>query len=194
VAAGHPIFWEGDDAGTVHEVRAGVIKLSKTPPDGRCQVTGFAYPGSIIGLSFGGRFIYSAEAVTAAEIVSCSRPQFQDLLRREPDVASAYWAQANDELVAAQEQLLILGRMNATERVATFLSHLLDAAAGEDVIRLPMTRNAIADYLGLTTETVSRTFTRLRREGVVVPINTHDVRVKDASRLRSLAAAQALAA
>lgn len=84
--------------------------------------------------------------------------------------------------------------MNATERVATFLSHLLQNAPVDDVIRLPMTCNAIADYLGLTTETVSRTFTRLRREGVVCPVNTHDVQVKNASRLRSYATAQALAA
>jgi len=169
VEADAAIFREGDPAGHLYTVASGAVKLYKSMPDGRRQIVAFALPGDVFGLSAGGSHACAAEALTVSSVCRFRRRQgaAEDALaleRRLLDVAER-------ELEAAHRHMLLLGRQTARERVATFLVSMWrrQAVAG-DVSRrvpLPMGRADIADHLGLTIETVSRTFSALRREGLI---------------------------
>jgi CRP/FNR family transcriptional regulator len=144
---------EGEDADRFFNVTSGSVKLYKLLPDGRQQIVGFLFPGDFIGLAVRDTYAYSV------------------LLERFPEMAFRLRERASDELAIAQEQMLSLGRKSAKERVASFLIQLSQRAGRlglpTNPITLPMTRADIADYLGLTIETVSRTMTRLKVEGVI---------------------------
>ena len=145
-----------------------MLKLSKLLSDGRRQVTGFLLPGDYLGLASAERYIYSAEAVTPVRICRFARAAFLGLLEQFPALEKALLGRAATELAAAQKQMLLLGRKTARERVATFLAELAARAGNQGgVVELSMTRTDIADYLGITTETVSRTLTSLRKDGLI---------------------------
>ena len=171
VAARQAIVWEGDPGNHVFEVVSGVVKLYKLTYDGRRQVTGFVYPGQLLGLVNDGRYIYTAEAVTDTVLVLYPRSKLDQVADRNPGLARRLLSLALGDLVAAQEQMLLLGRKSATEKIASFLLRLSEGrdARGENPheLFLPMTRTDIGDYLGLTTETVSRVINRLKDQGVI---------------------------
>lgn len=186
-----PIYFEGDDADRVFEVIEGVVKLYKLTPDGRCQVTGFLYPGQLFGLENDGCYVQTAEAVTAAKLCQYPRTRFERVTDEHPSVRSRLLAIMSSELVAAQDQLLLLGRKSATEKLASFLIRLSEDADqrghNPEKIYIPMTRNEIGDYLGLTTETVSRIFGRLRDHGVVQASGSKHIAILDLDRLTDIA-------
>jgi len=184
---GQSIFEEGDDARYVYNVSKGHVRLFKLLPDGRRQITGFLAPGDFLGLAARDTYAYSAEAITDADLCRFKVTDLDSLLDEMPPVRERLFEIANDELAAAQEQMLCLGRKTAKERVASFLLAQLrhGAECGDNgaIFDLPMSRSDIADYLGLTIETVSRTFTALREEGLIELPNTHRVSIPDIQAL-----------
>ena len=171
VPAKTTLFYEMDPAGYVFEVLDGILKLYRLTADGRRQITGFIYPGQFLGLTHLGCYTCGAEAVTDVSVLCYPRERLEALIDDVPQLARRLLELANDELLSAQNQIVWLGRCNTLERVGSFLLQLTDRveASGGDPqeIYLPMSRADIADYLGLTVETVSRTFTRLRKMGAI---------------------------
>lgn len=172
VPAAVTAFYEGDQGADLFEVMEGVVKLYKMTADGRCQITGFAYPGHFIGLSQNDTYCYTAEAITGVTLKRYARRA----LETSPELATRLFVLLRDELAAAQDQMLLLGRKTATERLASFLVRLADYQKS-DTIHLPMKRVEIADFLGLTIETVSRTFTRLCKAGVLKLVDRTEVEI-----------------
>ncbi len=164
---GQVFISEGDPAADFFNVTRGTAKLFKLLPDGRQQITGFAAVGHFLGLAVSQTYAFSAEAVEDLRLCRFSRPKLRRLLDDFPQLEKRLLETACNELATAQEQMLLLGRKTATERVASFLmswSRDSGGCAEATELHLPMTRGEIADYLGLTIETVSRTFSRFRTE------------------------------
>lgn len=191
---GDHVINEGDDAEAVFNVVSGCVKLYKLLPDGRCQITGFLLPGDFCGIATDGTYAYSAAAIEPTEICSMSRRKLEAVFARHPALERRLLAIVSHELSAAQEQMLLLGRKTATERVAAFLLNLSKRSARvgwpENPVHLPMTRADIADYLGLTLETVSRTITALKKDGLIRLRGTAEVAIPAPSRLSALAAGE----
>lgn len=189
--AGQTIFSEGECAEHVFNVTSGTIKLYKLLSDGRRQITGFLTPGDFLGLAMNEIYAYNAEAVTQTSLCRFSRRRIEALLDVFPKMQRRLFSMTSNELAAAQDQMLLLGRKTAKEKICTFLLMLSRRAARrgqrENPVIVPMCRTDIADYLGLTTETVSRTFTQLRTTGVILLEEGNRVRVVDMARLRDLA-------
>jgi CRP/FNR family transcriptional regulator len=188
VPADTALFAEGDDADNVYEVVRGMLKFYKLLPDGRRQIMGFLSAGDLVGLSFTGIHTYSAEAVTDVTLCRYSRASFDRLVDEVPGFARRLLAVRSDELRAAQDQMLLLGRKMSVEKIATFLLMLADRQNdAQDVIDVPMGRNDIADYLGLTTETVCRTVSKLKSLGIIRAISATKIKLLNRDRLEELA-------
>ncbi len=191
VQAKETIFWEGDPSDYVYEVLEGVVLLSKMTLDGRRQITGFVYPGQPFGLGAGEQHTYTAEAVTRSRLCRYSHNRMDQSITIYPALGHRYMAWTSSELAAAQDQILLLGRRTAMEKIASFLLRLSERndEYGEDPMYLfvPMTRHDIGDYLGLTTETVSRTLTLLDKMGVIERPNQSNIIVSDLDHLMDLA-------
>lgn len=184
------IFLEGDPCRSLFEVIAGVLKLYKMMPDGRRQITGFLYPGQLAGLAIQDTYDYTAEAVTDVTLCRYPMAKLDEVLDELPGLARRLLKSASDELIAAQDQMLLLGRKSGIERLASFLlrlSQFNDRRGGDpELVYLPMNRTDIADYLGMTTESVSRLFTRLKTMGIVALRQNKFVRLPDLDRLLDL--------
>lgn len=165
------LFQEGDPAHEVFNILDGTVKLYKSLPDGRTQITGFLFPGDFLGLSTKGDYSYSAEAITDVRVCRFQRRDLNVMFKDYPKLVDRLLAIASDELAAAQEQMLLLGRKTAQERILSFLHVMSERARrrGQTAtsLNLTMSRADIADYLGLTIETVSRTLTKLREKGII---------------------------
>lgn len=185
------VFQEGDPTDYLFNVVLGTVRLYKLLPDGRRQITGFLYPGDFLGLASSEGYSYSAEAVS--EVCLCRFPRFklEALIELYPGMGKRILALANDELAVAQDQMLLLGRKTAIEKVASFLLSLSERAAkrgqGATCVSLPMARSEIADYLGLTTETVSRTLTRFKEDGIIQEPTSRKVEIVRRDELELLA-------
>jgi CRP/FNR family transcriptional regulator len=194
LAAEQVVFCEGDSANTVFAVTDGTVRLSKMLLDGRRQITGFVSPGGFLGIAYSDTYAYSAEAVTSLGLCRFPRRQLEDLIVEVPDLERRLLSMAFDEIKAAQNQMVLLGRKSAEEKVASFLwQWCLKAGRREKtdcVIDLPMNRTDIADYLGLTTETVSRTFSRFAKQGILRLPSTHDVVLQRPERLEEMASGE----
>jgi CRP/FNR family transcriptional regulator len=191
VRAKETIFWEGDPSDYVYEVLEGVVQLSKMTLDGRRQITGFVYPGQPFGLGAGASHTYSAEAVTGTRLCRYSHNRMDQSMTVFPALGHRFLAWTSAELAAAQDQILLLGRKTAMEKIASFLLRLSDRNDEHDedatYLFVPMTRHEIGDYLGLTTETVSRTITLLDKMGVIGRPDQHNIVVRDLDQLMDLA-------
>lgn len=165
------IFREGDAASHVYKIEAGHVCIYRMVADGRRQVMDFAYPGDIIGLGSVGAHAASAQATTKSRIRCIPVAGLHELVRIDQHVGLKLYEAMSQELLATRELLFTVSQRTAAERVAAFLVALSRRSErrGEDPseIVLPMTRADIADYLGLTIETVSRTFTKFRVEGMI---------------------------
>lgn len=193
--AGEVLVREGDPATRLFNVTGGDVRVHKLMADGRRQIVGFLSAGDFLGLATGDRYAFSAEALTAGSACRFSKSDYRRLLGDMPDLEHALLDRAAHELKAAHEQILLLGRKTAMERLSSFLVQLADRSvrAGGDgrLLSLPMTRAEIADYLGLTTETVSRNTTRLKTRGVIRLVSTHSLRIEKPDELRKLAGLEA---
>jgi CRP/FNR family transcriptional regulator len=186
---GQTLFQEGDTADEVFTLTDGMLKLYKLMSDGRRQIVGFLVPGDFLGLAFGRTYVYSAEAVVPTAVCRFRRSQFLGLLEECPALEKEILGRTSTELAAAQEQMLLLGRKTARERVASFIVALARRRklGADGPLELPMSRADIADYLGLTIETVSRTFTMFRKERLIGLPDKHLVEILRRNELDQVA-------
>lgn len=187
----HTIFSEAEPATAMFNVTAGTVKLYKLLPDGRRQITGFLFSGDFIGLAVNDKFAYTAEAVVASSLCRFPRRQMDALMEEFPKLQRRLFSMASNELAAAQDQMLLLGRKTAKEKIASFLLSLSQRAVRrgqkDNPVLVSMSRADIADYLGLTTETVSRTFTQLKSSGVIRLMEGGKVQINDKDGLYDIA-------
>jgi len=161
------IYAEESAADFVYEVVEGTVRTCRLLSDGRRQIEDFYLPGDVFGLEAGLTRRATAEAVGTVTLKVIHRAALSELAMRDGDMARKLWTLTARDLRRTQDHVLMLGRRSATERVAGFLVDLADRTDSGDALDLPMSRQDIADYLGLTIETVSRTFTQLQSTGLV---------------------------
>lgn len=179
------IFGEGEDAAYLYQVVSGAVRTYKILSDGRRQIGAFYLPGDIFGLEIGAAHQLSAEAICNATVSAIKRSSLSDLARDDIRIPHALLALTARELQRAQKHVLLLVR-NAQERVASFLLEMVDRTAGAGSIDLPMSRQDIADYLGLTIETVSRTLTLLEDQAAIALPSARRVKLTNMRELRKL--------
>ena len=180
------IFWEGDAAAHVFYLLEGSLRISQTMQDGRRAILGFAYAGDLLGISFRDSYLSTAEALNAVRLKRLPRRRFEELIDRT-DLRPQLLAEIQRELTAAQDQIVRLGRTSAEERVATFLLSVAQRARSGSEIDIPFGRLDIADYLGLTVETVSREISKLKRGGIISTRGPHKIVIKRLGGLRQVA-------
>ncbi|MBB4040341.1 CRP/FNR family transcriptional regulator [Microvirga flocculans] len=189
--SGAAAFWEGDPATHLLQVAEGCLRLYRVLGDGRRAVIGFRFVGELIGISCYGSYSYTAEAVTHVRIRRITRTRLQAREQEIPEIRPLVMAKMFQEMDAAQRHIIVLGQLGAEERVAHFLVSAAMRMGGEQgeavLIDLPMTRLDIADYLGLTIETVCRAMSKLKHHGIIALDGRHSVTVLRLSDLRSMA-------
>lgn len=179
------IYGEGEQAEYIYQVVSGAVRTYKILSDGRRQVGAFYLPGDVFGLEIGEQHELSAEAIVNSTISVIKRSALTSLAARDGKVAHELWTLTARELRRAQKHVLLLVR-TAQERVASFLLEMADRTAGEGQIDLPMSRQDIADYLGLTIETVSRTLTLLEGQAAIALRSARCVHLTNERQLRKL--------
>ena len=195
---GQHIWSEDDDADFFAIVVSGAIKLSKVLADGRQQIVGLLFPSDCLGRTFSEKQQTFAEAATDVELCCFPREKFEQVLKQHPEVEHALFQKTLNDLDGARDWMVTLGLKTAREKLASFLvqmsqrSELSKCAHPRPMPELPtfvlpFTRSEIAEYLGLTIETVSRNFTRLRVDNVIRLIDGHTVEVLDPEMLASMA-------
>ncbi|XHB98329.1 helix-turn-helix domain-containing protein [Nitratireductor sp. ac15] len=173
------IYAQGEQATALYQVEFGAVRLYRLLADGRRQISAFHVAGEVFGFEADGQHHFFAEAVGQACIRVFRKPAGETNWRQTLAAALA-------ALVRAQEHLLVIGRQNAAERVAAFLLDMMERQNSDCAVQLPMSRTDIGDYLGLTIETVSRTFSKFRSRGLVRLVNTRTVEILDAATLRAM--------
>ncbi len=182
------IFAEGEPSGAVYKVVSGAVRVYKILSDGRRQISAFHLPGDMFGLEPDDQHHFSAEAIVPTKVVAYKASSLftggprNDGLRRE------LWDVAMKSLARSQEHLLLLGRKSALERVAAFLLEMAGRGDGDDALDLPMPRHDIADYLGLTLETVSRMLAELKAMAAIRLPSARRVELTDIGALRNMSA------
>lgn len=188
-ARNQTIFNEGDPVRYSYKLLEGGVRLCKVRPDGRRQIAEFLLPGDVFGFEMDQEHAMTAEALGEVVVLRVPRGQLERLSDELPSLRKKLMSMLCRELVAAQEHLVMLGRQTAKERVASFLILLASRRGAEDgdALGLPMGRQDIADYLGLTIETVCRALTDLKREGLIAIPNRHHVVLNDLAALEEVA-------
>ena len=190
--AGEQLMWEGDEAVLVANVIDGVLKLASHSADGGEQILGLAYPSDFLGRPFGETAPYGVEALTEAQICVFERKDFDRFARDHPRLEHKLLERTLTELDRSRRWMMLLGRMNAGQKVASFLLELTDrlgkaGAGGETLVILPLSRQQMADVLGLTIETVSRQLSRLRSAGLIDTPSRREIVLRDKRELEELA-------
>jgi CRP/FNR family nitrogen fixation transcriptional regulator len=177
------IYGQGEEADLVYRVVRGHVRTVRCMADGRRQVGGFHSAGDVFGIENGAEHRFSAEALGDCVVMVLRRSVLRSQAAADPRIERGLWALTVHELELAQEHMLLLGRKTACEKVASFL---LDVAGDDDCIELPMGRQDIADYLGLTIETVSRMLTQLQCSGLIAFPQTRRLKVRNRQGLADL--------
>lgn len=195
--AGEQILWEGDDAVLVANVIDGVMKLSTHTSNGKEQILGLAYPSDFLGRPFGQTTPYGVEALTEAHVCVFQRSDFDRFAREHPRLEHKLLERTLTELDRTRRWMMLLGRMTAEQKLASFLLETSQRLApadcsflGDDVpasFTLPLSRQQIADVLGLTIETVSRQFSRMKQDGLIDLPARREVTLTDRAALQALA-------
>lgn len=193
--AGEPLLWEGEEAVRVANVIDGVLKLSTRTNDGREQILGLAYPSDFLGRPFGDTTPYGVEALTDADVCVFERKDFDRFAREHPRLEHRLLERTLAELDRTRRWMLLLGRMNAEQKLATFLLEMTDRLGPvaplqldrAERLALPLSRQQIADVLGLTIETVSRQFTRMKAERLIDLPSRREVVILDRAGLKDRA-------
>ncbi|PPU70693.1 Crp/Fnr family transcriptional regulator [Xanthomonas melonis] len=190
-APGDTLVRAGEPRHHVYTVTSGALRMVRTLADGRRQITGFVLPGDYVGLTETPQHRHDIEAIVESRVCRTPMTQMRQLRERYPQLERKLLQRASMELAAAQDTGLVLARLQPGERLAHFLLRLAarstQPGATGDTVALPMSRSDIADHLGLTMETVSRTFTKLRQQQLIALPQLHLVQILDYAALRSLA-------
>ena len=192
--AGESLIWEGEDSVLVANVIEGALKLSTGTEDGREQIVGVVYPSEFIGRPFGGKSGHGVTALTDAHVCVFNRSDFDAFAREHPALEHKLLERTLGELDRTRRWMLLLGRKSASEKLASFLLEMTEritpvgcevdfGTTGPQPIELPFSRQQIADVRGLTIETVSRQFTRLKADGVIDLPSRREVVVLDRDTL-----------
>ncbi len=189
--AGQTVIWSGDQMDFVGSVVSGISTLTQTMEDGRTQMVGLLLPSDFVGRPGRDRAAYDVVAITDMVMCCFRRKPFEAMMSKTPHIAERLLEMTLDELDAAREWMLVLGRKTAREKIASLLAIIarrdatlkMQATQGRLVFDLPLTREAMADYLGLTLETVSRQISALKREGVIELEGKRHVTIPDMGRL-----------
>jgi CRP/FNR family nitrogen fixation transcriptional regulator len=167
LARGEEVFAEGDPCTRFYKVVSGTMRTVKLLADGRRQIDAFHLAGDVFGLEGGETHGFTAEAVDEVALIAYRRNRVSDLARSDPAFGEQLLLSTLKSLDRAHEHLVLLGRKSALERMASFLLALAGRRGGGNRLELPMQRSDIADHLGLTIETVSRTLTQMARDGLI---------------------------
>lgn len=189
VPAGIELVGDAEPVESYANVLSGVVKLTKTLSDGRQQIVGLQFAPDFLGRPFKAESELNAESATGVSLCSFPKAVVERMMKESPGLEHRLLRQTLKELDEAREWMVTLGRKTASEKVASFLlliARNIDPTsdAGSAVFDLPLTRSDIADFLGLTIETVSRQLTKLRADGVVRIENNRQVTVNDMARLQ----------
>ncbi|AZO28985.1 helix-turn-helix domain-containing protein [Mesorhizobium sp. M1B.F.Ca.ET.045.04.1.1] len=168
--AGAEIYAQGEKAGALYQVEFGAVRIYRLLADGRRQISAFHLAGETFGFEADATHHFFAEAINATGVRVFRAPSGMDVSRQLLPLALK-------GLTRAQEHLLVLGRQNAIERVAAFLIEMSERQGGLRQVELPMSRNDIGDYLGLTIETVSRVLTRLKEKAVIRLLSLRSIEI-----------------
>ena len=184
------ICWEGEPATHVFHLLEGCLRVCRTMEDGRRAILRFGYAGDLLCLSAVDTYLFTAEAVTPVRFRRLTRHRFADLVNASADLRAQFHAEVCGEMRTAQDQIIRLGRTGADERVATFLLHAAQRAGtciAPVQIEVPFGRLDIADYLGLTVETISREISKLKHGGLISTDGPHRIVLRRMRRLREIA-------
>lgn len=179
------IYGENEPADYLYKLVSGTVRTSKILDDGRRQIGDFYLPGDIFGLEAGSEHGFSAEAITDVKVVVIKRSAVEALAARDNEMARQLWAMTRHELQRVQDHILLLIK-TAQERVAGFLLEMADRVKSTNEVELPMSRQDIADYLGLTIETVSRTLTNLENSAAIALPTSRRIVLRNRAALRRL--------
>ena len=196
--AGEQLLWEGDEAVLVANVIDGVLKLSSQTMDGKEQILGLAYPSDFLGRPFGKTTPYGVEALTEANVCVLQRSDFDRFATEHPKLEHELLQRTLTELDRTRRWMLLLSRMTAEQRVCTYLIELEERMApatcalsladnAPKTLTLVLSRQQIADVLGLTIETISRQLTKMKREGVIDLPSRREVVILDPGALAAKA-------
>ncbi len=178
-APGSEIYAQGGKSGPIYQVEFGAVRVYRLLADGRRQISAFYLPGEIFGLEADETHHFFAEAITGTNLRLFPR-------RKLGDVSQELLTLTLRSLTRAQEHLLVLGRQTAAERVAAFLLDLAERQGGLEQVEMPMSRMDIGDYLGLTIETVSRVFSKLKDKGIIALPTLRSAEIKKWNALRAM--------
>ena len=179
------IYGEGEPADYLYKVISGTVRTYKVLSDGRRQIGAFHMAGDVFGLETGDEHTFSAEAISDAKVLVIKRSALVALAERDNEVARQLWALTGRELSRVQDHILLLIK-TAQERVVGFLLEMAERASHDGAVELPMSRQDIADYLGLTIETVSRTLTTLENAAAIELPTSRRIVLRNRSALNRL--------
>jgi CRP/FNR family transcriptional regulator, nitrogen fixation regulation protein len=183
------IYAEGDPADCWYRVVSGTVRVHKLLADGRRHIAEFCFGGDCFGVDGPGKRSYSAEAVDEVIVMRYRRSVTDRLIDQNPSLARLLHNAALRDLANAHARTLLLGRMTASERTAAFLLEMFERRDRARFLDLPMSRTDIADYLGLTIETVCRNLSSLKRDGVIAIPNPQRIELRDRVALEAAAEA-----
>ncbi len=184
------IFLQQGPSRHLYNITKGNIKIYKLLSDGRIQIIGFLYPGDFFGSYKKGKYNYSSEAIGNVGLCVFRQEVLDEYLEKNMNLSKELLHITSHELTLAQDRMGVLGKMNANERVAKFILNISDQRARigwqDNPISLPMTRQDIADYLGLTLETVSREITRFKTSNLIKAMTSKQIFISDREKLTNL--------
>jgi len=180
------IYGEGEPSEYVYQVIRGAVRTYKLLSDGRRQIGAFHLPGDVFGLDPGSAHRLTAEAIVDTTVRLIKRRSLEQAAGMTAQVARSLWTMTAGELRHAEDHMLLLGRKNAMERVASFLLEMDRRLAGTGMMALPMCRRDIGDYLGLTLETVSRALSQLHNDGVLGFSGARQIVLRNRQRLHNM--------
>ncbi len=186
VAADQQIYAEGDEVRCFYKVVSGMVRTCRFLSDGRRQIDAFHREGDVFGFEAGADHRMSAEAVTDCTVIAHQRRGLETMVHQDDRLGRWFFAHAMNSMASAREHSLLLGRASAAQKIGAFLLEVAGRGDNAGVVDLMMSRQDIADYLGMTIETVSRTLSQLERDGVIWLPSARRVVLKDRRTLRGL--------
>lgn len=190
LAARQHIFHQGDDQRYVYSVKSGFVRLYTLLSNGRSQIIGFKSPGDFVALEFGLKHRFSAQAVVATELRAVSTAAFYAAASNDPPLLLKLYKVVCEDLARAHDLVVTIAHRDAEGSIAAFMLEIDDRASARgvkgDFVSLPMLRGDIADYLGLTNETISRIFTLFKKRRFIEVLGRHGIRLIDRRALRAI--------